>query len=103
MELPDKLIIALARYYHIRGQHAPRLESGSVSSREYAKYIVVFPKTVWDKATEIANISKVAKQYGWDWESCAGTFWFTKPRKGRKAITIEIDENKLFEKDHRAD
>jgi hypothetical protein len=96
VKIPDKLIVAMARYYYTRSLHSPRVDSGSSSNNEGSRYTILFPKTVWDKQKEVANISAVCKKLGWGWEACAGTFWFHKPRKGKKPLVIEIDETKLF-------
>lgn len=79
--LPDKIIIALARYYH------NRLEANKESARRglesiqwlingNVSYSTKTEKT-WDKDKDTDHIFDVAKKLGWDSYRVAGTFFFT--------------------------
>ena len=68
MKLNAQILLAIARYY---------------SHREQAKHT-----EKWDKQADLDNIAAVAAKFGWTFEACAGTFWFSRTKKNGKTLTM---------------
>jgi len=90
MKLSIALRLAILTYYFNR-------------SRQYdikttlfdGKYINIAKSSgfMWNKGADIEAIFNAAKKSKLHAQTCSGTFWFTRVRAGRKAVSYKTDEN----------
>lgn len=85
MKLPNKLLLAIARYYINRSSHDKTVYSGT------GYKLVETAASKWDKEADLDFIDKNCPE-GISHSAISGTFWFSKGKK-----RIEINESNFCE------
>lgn len=95
-QLPDKLKLAIARYYVTRAAHKqPAIRGlwqelsllviGSATSAS-------IKEVSFDKDAILKNIEAVAHKYKFGFSACAGTMWFRRRLRSGNVLMFEIHE-----------
>ncbi len=85
MKLPNKLLLAIARYYINRSNQYEVAHNGN------GYKIMERSKRSWNKDVDLDFIEKNCPE-GMSYSAIAGTFWFSRGKK-----TIKIDESNFCE------
>jgi hypothetical protein len=54
-------------------------------------------KTKWDKKADLDNIAAESEKFGWSFEACAGTFWFSRTKKNGEILTMMCNNTNVFD------